>query len=425
MAEVVFRQRVLHFLKSDSHEFLTEVDEERWKRNMRWLDRSGLALPLATRLEALRSVTMVPASIRAELQSRLRDNQKRMERMLAYFGETSHALETARVRHCCAKGFSLIPDCFGSIRERHQVDLDFLVAPDDLSAACRALEKLGYCAQHSNQSGELRLVKPWKKHIGVGGYLYQLPEPPPVELHTGFWEPEKDGVELPPLIIASHLTEIHEIAGVYFSRPQPAYQFVYLLLHVFRHLLSSWVRLLSLYEVAAFIRTRSGEGHLWSDVKRLVEQDVRLSSACALVLGLVDFAFTPEFPRDLRELFAGNLSSDSAFWIDRWSAAWLLTDPPGNKLNLLVQKQFWTDDGVWRRYLRRRLFPIRRPHRFSDDVAGSGRRTLLYRAENAWYQASRAWYHVTSGCTYLPALWRWNRSKQRRPDLIYRPIDGL
>ena len=142
----------------------------------------------------------------------------------------------------------------------------------------------------------------------------------------------------------------------------PAYHFVYLLLHIFRHLLGSWTRLLSLYEVATFIRTRKSEDDVWADAARSSKRIKCLASACALVLGLVDCTFPIDMPTPLREIGVRSLSAESALWIERHSTAWLLADPPGNKLSLLVQRQFWADHRRWRRYLRRRLLPIRKPH---------------------------------------------------------------
>ena len=421
---LTLRQIVLRFLATNSLELFEDIDRDIWERNLRWLDRSGLALPLAARFEVLRPGPRVPMEVRLALHSRLLDNQNRMERMLKFLHEATHALNVAGVRSCCVKGFSLIPDCFDGIRERHQVDLDFLIAPVDLRAAQTAIESLGYRVQHASTSGEVRLIKPWKKHIRIHGYLYQLPEPPAIELHSRFWEVGDDEIELPPISIFPGATEPHEVSGVEFSRLRPAYQFLYLLLHIFRHLLGSWTRLLSLYEVATFIRKRQDCKELWDKVARLIGKDESLSSVCALILGLVDSAFPQELPLTLHKLRSENLSQDSALWLDRCATAWLLANPPGNKLNLLVQKQFWADRDIWRQYLLRRLLPIRAPHRLSDEALEPARRTLAYRAEAFLYQVSRAWYHVRSDFTYLIALMRWNRS-QNGDNSTYQIANGL
>lgn len=417
------RRAVLRFLATNSLDFFIGLKEEAWQQNLRWLDRSGLALPLAARFEALRPTPGVSERVRTVLRSRLQDNQQRMERMLDFFRETTRALNAVGARYCCVKGFSLIPDCFDGIRERHQVDLDFLVAPEDLKVARRATEALGYHVQHASPSGEVRLIKPWSRYIGISGYLYQLPEAPPIELHSRLWEADQDEIDFSSLSIDSGAREVHEVGGVEFPRLRPAYQFLYLLLHILRHLLGSWTRLVSLYEIATFIRARRTDKELWAEAARLIGADHRLSSACALILGLVHVAFPQDLPEALREIYAANLSADSAAWLYRYATTWLLADPPGNKLNLLVQRQFWSDRQVWRQYLRRRLLPIRAPHRLSEQAVRSTRRALAYRFEEARYQASRAWYHVKSDWSYLMALLRWNRRRRLPSSSVYQLAD--
>jgi hypothetical protein len=292
------------------------------------------------------------------------------------------------------------------------VDLDFLVALRDSSRARSIIEALGYRVQRDSASGELRFTKSWSKHLGINAYLYQLPEPPPIEIHTHVWEPESEEIGLPSLTGFVDAIETHETCGVQFPRLRPPYQFVYLLLHIFRHLLGSWTRLLSLYEISAFVRSHSVDDQLWTEVGQIIGEDENLASACALILGLVDAAFSIDLPQPLREVYLRNLSSESALWIESYSRAWLFSVPPGNKLALLVQKQFCSDDQAWRRYLRRRLLPLRKLHELSDETVKSAKANPAYRAEDLRYKTSRAWYHVRSDCEYLIARLRWEQLRQ-------------
>jgi hypothetical protein len=419
----LLRKMVVRFLRTDRLELFEEAKEKDWRNNLRWLDRSGLALPLAARFEALRPGVALPDGIRAALQSRLLDNQRRMERMLGFFEETTRALTVSGVQYCCVKGFSLIPDCFDGIRERHQVDLDFLVAPQDSRRAQCAIEGLGYRVQRASVSGETRFIKPWNKHLGADAYLYVLPEPPPIELHTRMWEPEVEAIDFPTLSGFFDAIELHEISGVQFPRLRPAHQFVFLLLHIFRHLLGSWVRLLSLYEVATLILARSTEGAVWTEVSQIIGKDTRLASACALVLGLVDQPFSIALPQPLREVCLRSLSTESALWMELYSTPWLFADPPGSKLALLVQKQFCSDHNVWQRYLLRRLLPLRRPHALSDEATTSTKKTLIYRAADTWYKTSRLSYHLRSDCEYLIARLQWERHRQTHCGPLHRVVD--
>jgi len=421
---LVLRRKIVQFLCTDRLEYLNASETE-WMRNLPWLDRSGLALPLAARFEALRPGARVPSAVRSALRSRLADNQRRMERMLEYFQEAVRVLEGSQVRYCCVKGFSLIPDCFDTIRERHQIDLDLLIAPQDLNRAQGALERLGYRVQCADESGEVRLVRAWKKHLGVHAYLYQPPEPPPIELHTKVWESEADEMEFPLVSGFSDAAEDHEVCGVAFCRLRPAHHFVYLLLHIFRHLLGSWTRLLSLYEIATFIRAHSSKDDVWAEAIQIIESDKVLASACALVLSLVDATFPSDMPSHLRQICARSLSPESAIWIEHYSTAWLLADPPGSKVSLLVQRQFWPDRQAWRVYLTRRLLPFRKPHQLSDELVESTKRGLAYRVEEAGYKVSRAWYHVRSDFEFLRAWLRWTQEAQTRTGPARQVVNGL
>src|ERR1700733_2452406 len=117
---ISFRQRVVRFLGASEPDTLTGISEEEWKGNLRWLDRSGLALPLAARLKISGSAG-IPAPIRDALRARLLDNESRMQTMLGFFAEVTQALSESGVHYCSVKGFSLIPECFSHIAERHQV----------------------------------------------------------------------------------------------------------------------------------------------------------------------------------------------------------------------------------------------------------------------------------------------------------------
>jgi hypothetical protein len=420
-----FRKGIVCFLGTGDAGLLNGSEERDWETHLRWLDRSGLALPLAASIEATQRSAPVPEAIKDALRMRLLDNGKRMEEIFRQFAAVQRALAAANVQYCCVKGFSLVPDCFDAIRERHQVDLDFLVAREYSGQAQRAIETLGYRVRSASDSGEVRLIKPWKQHLGINAYLYQMPEAPPIELHSRVWEPGDECIDFSSLTGFLDACEMHEVSGVQFPRLRAPYQFVYLLLHIFRHLLGSWIRLLSLYEIAIFVRARADEPGLWAEVNHIIGGDARLASACALVLGLVNEAFPIEWPPILNHLYKRNLSSESALWIKDYSTAWLFTDPPGNKLSLLLQQQFSSDHNAWRRYRRRRLLPLRKPHALSDEAVKTVKATWAYRMEAVRYKAGRAWYHVHSDCTYLAALLKWKRVRRSATRAGQHALDEL
>jgi hypothetical protein len=404
-----FRKAVVAFLVTDDCASLDAYTTADWVDQFRWLDRSGLALPLAVRILESRHASRFPAPVVRALTIRLCDNESRMKSILELFCDIQAALARERIKFCCLKGFSLIPDVYGSIRERHQLDIDLLIDPRDAARAVLAVGPLGYTLTKNGASGEMHLTRAWKRHLTADSWLYQIPEGPPLELHTRLWEPETELVDFPIPLGSMNRIEVNFVAGVAVPRLAPAWQFVSLVLHIFRHLLDSWVRLLSLYEVSVYLRCNQQDDDLWAEVSTILATDTRLSSACTLVLQLVKREFRAKFPEGLDELCRLSLTADSSTWCENFGESWLYADPPGTKLSLLVQRQFSASRNAWRAYLRRRLFPRRLPPKLSDDASTKVKRSMRYRAAEAGYQARRVGYHIASDWQYLWAAARWKR----------------
>lgn len=404
-----FRKAVVAYLATNDSASLETVTQSDWMDQFHWLDRSGLALPLATRLLESEAALRMPGWVIRALTTRLCDNERRMKSMLNLFDQIRTALADAYISFCCLKGFSLIPDAYGGIRERHQVDFDLLIVPGDVRRAVAAVEPLGYKLDKMATSGEIRLTRHWKKHLTADSWLYDTSEGPALEFHTRLWEPESELVDftIPHRYMSRICVGI--IEGVAVPRLATAWQFVSLVLHIFRHLLDSWVRLLSLHEVAVYLRSRKMDYDLWDEVARILEHDTYLSSASALVLQLVTREFRAELPEALHNLCRLYLTADSALWCEQFSLEWLYADPPGSKLSLLIHKQFCPNADAWRAYLWRRLFPRATPPKLSDDVAMQVRRSMRYRVAEAIFRAQRACYHIASDWQFLRAAARWMR----------------
>jgi len=406
----LFRKAVVTFLATGRTARLEGWKENEWTKQFPWLDRSGLALPFAARLlEGVGTRPRIPESVLQSLEKRLHDNERRMSAMLTSLDTIQSLLAAQRLRFCCLKGFSLIPDCYSTIRERHQVDFDLLIDSSDASHATVTLETLGYKLVHTADSGEMRLARPWTRHLTADSWLYDLSEGPAVELHTQLWEPE---TELGGFSIPKEWMEgiyMRTVRGVAIPCLAPAWQFFQLLLHVFRHLLDSWVRLLSIYEIAIFLRREHKNDELWHGVVRLTAADPGMASACALVLSIVSAEFSVWLPSPLGDLCQGYLSKESALWVEHFREEWVYADPPGTKLALLVQRQFCKDRAAWRSYSLRRLFPFRIPHSISDDAAVRTKLKVRYLMDALFYQLRRLGYHLSSDCNYLRSVARWKQ----------------
>jgi hypothetical protein len=405
-----FRKAVVAFLVTNRAPLLEEWKENDWVKEFFWLDRSGLALPLAARLlDGASTRPRIPDAVLLSLERRLRDNQRRMSAMLTSQQAIQSLLAARQVRFCCLKGFSLIPDCYSAIRERHQVDFDLLIDLSDTSRAAAALESLGYKAVHAGGSGEMRFVRPWTMHLTADSWLYDVSEGPAVELHTFLWEPETELVDLSLREGWMEGIYTRTVNGVTIPCLAPEWQFLHLLLHVFRHLLDSWVRLLSTYEIAVILDREQENDELWHKVRQLAETDARLASACALVLSIVNTEFALRLPSSLGGLCHEYLSRESALWVEHFREEWLYADPPGTKLALLVQRQFCADRSNWRSYSLRRLFPVRVPHSLSAEADTHTRLSFRYAMDEMSYQWSRIGYHLLSDWNYVRSIARWKQ----------------
>ncbi len=405
-----FRKAVVRFLATNQLPFLEDWKESEWTRHFYWLDRTGLALPIAERLlRCADAVPRIPESVFHALERRLHDNQRRMSDMLTLQESIQSLLSARAVRFCCLKGFSLVPDYYSGMRERHQVDFDLLVDPCAVDRAAEALESLGYKSARAGDSGETRLVRPWKRHLTAKSWQYQVSEGPAIELHTHIWEPQSELADFSLRGGWMDHIDMRSVEGINIPCLSPAWQFLHLVLHIFRHLLDSWVRILSVFEIATILRKEESNDELWQEVRWFVELDARLASACALVLSIVSAEFSVPLPSTFTALCQNSLSKESALWVQHFREEWLYANPPGTKLALLVQRQFCRDHAAWKSYSLRRLFPFRAPHSLSVEAAKRSRLSARYAIDTMGYQMTRLSYHLISDVKYLISVARWKR----------------
>jgi hypothetical protein len=394
---------------------LSEFSAREWSLQVGVLDRAGLCLPLYSRLLEDGNCASLPLQALAALERRRRDNTQRMSSMLLTFGQAVAALQRAGVPFLCVKGFSLIPEYLTELWQRHQIDFDLLVAPKDLLRAQEVLEKLGYKLT-AVDGDERRLRIPVSRPLAHNAYLYNSQEGAAIELHSGFWEA---GAEALPLCCpkdAFEQAEIHTVGSVSFLRLARHHAFLYQVLHVFRHFLGSWARLLWLYEIAAYMCRYRDDDALWRKVQALLRTDARLAEAAALVLLSAQDLFACPIPPALGSVCTLPAGSPVRVWISHYAQRWLLTDMPGNKLNLLLQRHFFPDSRAWRHYLVSRLAPRGKRPMLCEGIERNAAKSLAYRAANLRFQTARIWHHLSTGAGFAVASIAWKlhlRSNQK------------
>jgi hypothetical protein len=386
---------------------LDTYSARKWARHIGVLDRAGLALPLYARLLAGGRDAELPREAVAELERRRNDNARRMEAMLQRFGEAVQALQRANVQFLCVKGFSLLPEFLHQPWQRHQIDFDFLVRPGEETRAQNALEELGYKLT-AVEGGERRLRIPAKKALGHDAYLYDIQEGSSIELHSAFWE--AGVIDLPMRCgeDAFESAEMHAMGGISFPRLAPTYAFLYQVLHVFRHFLGSWARPLWFYEIAAYVNRFHADDARWSRVCALISSDASMADAAGLVLLTAREIFGCPIPAAFEDICAVVEDSAIGLWVRRYAREWLLTDMPGNKLNLLLHRHFIREDRSWRRYLADRLAPRRKKPRLCEGIDPAVAQRLSYRLADFRFRSGRFAYHLRAGAGLALAAVRWS-----------------
>ncbi|MFZ1084096.1 MAG: nucleotidyltransferase family protein [Terracidiphilus sp.] len=385
---------------------LSNYSAHEWSLQLGVLDRVGLTLPFYARLLEEGKCASLPVPAIAALEQRRRDNAQRMKRMLMTFGQAAAVLQQAGVRFVCVKGFSLIPEYLTELWQRHQIDFDLLIAPVDALRAQRALEALGYRLT-AVDGDERRLRIPAPRPLGHNSYLYQPQEGAAIELHSEFWDP---GAEAYPMLCPRDYfaqAEMHTVGSVTYLRLARHHAFLYQVLHVFRHFMGSWARLLWLYEIAAFLHRHREDDALWQQVRELLCADARLAEAAALVLLCAQNLFACPLPPALENLCTLPAESPMRLWIDRYAQRWLLADMPGNKLNLLLHRHFIPDDPTWRRHLVHRLAPFGKRPVLCEGLDRIVAKSMAYRTANLRFQATRIWHHLRTGAGFAIASASW------------------
>lgn len=395
---------------------LSRFSHIEWMRHVGVLDRTGLTLPVYARMLVSGDWSRLPQATIEALEKRRRDNTKRMEGMLEAFGHAAQALDQAGVPFLCVKGFSLFPEFLEEPWQRHQIDFDLLIAPHDADRAQMTLEVLGYKLTGIAGDGERRLRIPVAHALSHDAYLYQPQQGGAIEVHSRFWEAGAEELSLTLPLDAFEQAEMCTLGTVSFMRLSRHHAFLYQVMHVFRHFMGTWARPLWLYEIASFIQRNRDDDALWQRVRRLVLEDPTVAKAAALVLLATNEVFACSIPSALESVCT--LPDDSPFqlWIRHYARRWILTDMPGNKLNLLLQRHFFSDRSRWRRYLAGRLIPMNARPVFCEGIEENIARGIHYRIASLRFQATRAWHHIRSGAGFAVAYVAWGMQLRSNQD---------
>jgi hypothetical protein len=354
---------------------------------MNWLDWSGMALPFFARLRRFEADARLSEEWHRALTERLARNVERTQDMLQEAQRISAAFRSLGIKAALLKGFTLAPDFSYNPYFRHQVDFDFLVAPESARPAAEAL------------------------HIpSAHDDIYALQRQRQVDLHISIWEPcAWLPVESPQDCLEQ--SQSQTIHGAEFLSLALDDKFLFQVLHAFRHSFRSWMRAAWVLEVAHCVEMHQEDAALWNRVIQRAGSTLLTKRIFAFVVGLIERLFASPIPSLLRNWTAEAMSSSLQTWLDHFACDWATSDWPGSLSNLFLTAEFVPDPRLRRQYWRSRLFPKKEQASLGSQVATTGAKQFLQlQAARLSYVAQRAALHLKDIAGLPVQQMRWRRA---------------
>jgi hypothetical protein len=377
---------------------------------------------LLKRLTSLNAAGVLPPTVRTRFEQHLADNQCRVEHIASGFGSLNRGFDSAGVNYAVIKGFSLVPEFCPDASLRVQSDLDYLINKQSLQPAQRVLGEAGYfLTRYSTR--EFVFSKPQKRTPSRFDNPYVADTDALVELHLTLWDSEEHSFQLPkPQFTLDH-TSIHRWRGLSFPILQEQDVLLLQLLHIFGHVLTSWVKMSWLLELINFLNQRWSDTLFWEKVDQRVQETPDFAEFVALVMGLTIKVFeAPISP--VAERWTTRLRPAAKLWLDYYGRSWTFENHayhenslfPQAKLSLLLHQEYIADAETRKRALRRRLFPWKWPSRIGvSDKQESGRQ-LYENWRTRGFVLHMLAFHFGAGLRYFWELPRWrelNRNASR------------
>jgi hypothetical protein len=398
------------------------------RKLLRWLDQSGAALYLADRLRQIDGLDLLPPAFRQALEHRLASNRERTADMLEEFRLLVGSFADHGVRCCALKGFTLIPDFCPAPHLRHQTDFDFLIAPESLSGASRALQAHGYNQQGIGPDGQVTFATPLRHIPSADDDIYARPWHREVDLHVSLHRTEH-GVSI--ATPADELSRVRQktLAGVSFPALATDDMFSLQVLHAFNHLLGSWVRLSWLLEIGHFLDLHHEDDALWHSIIERTQKEPATRNAFGLVLCLTQALFARPIPHALDEWCLQPLPGRIKLWVREFGLRTAISDLDGAKLTLFVHQEFFRRADSRKAYLIRRIFPLGRQSSVGMVPTAAPGARIKARVSRWLHSMRRAAFHARElVCLPVDAI-RWQsaiRAMERPPIRLEEPqgIDG-
>ena len=372
---------------------LAKISSGESRKLLRWLDRSGLALSFLRRLHTCQVASLLPAEILLALEQRLAKNTRRLHDMLDEFHRLHQAFHAYDVSAVTLKGFSLAPDFCEDLSLRHQTDFDFLIAPESVESAAKALQSCGYSTARLSHSGESCFTTPLLHIPSQNDDLYAVQPHRQVDLHTSISENY-------PWLSLQVPSDCLAHAGLQTINGRPrlglslADKFLVQTLHAFRHSFRSWIRLSWLLEISRCMVLHRNDRALWDRVILRAGETLPVRRAIALILRLTHRLFASPIPPQMKAWSRDAVTPAMYAWLEKFSVTWAVADWPGSLSNLFLAKDFIPDRKLRIEYLQSRILPRKAQISLGTLAKSSRLLSLQLRPAQLRYVAHRSSVHL-------------------------------
>jgi|GEM_PF-333892 len=374
-------------------------EPRQWKQHLRWLDVGGIALSLHDVISRQGMEEVIPVEIQSRWRRNLQDNLQRMDELATELCAIHSTFQRGHVCYATLKGFSLVPLSVPRMELRSQVDLDFLVAEDDILRAKELLEARGYHLRAvSGRSWEFKAnenaVLGWRDQ-------YQPIAARIVELHV---ETRDTAHPLLPRI------RWQSFQNVDMPVLHPADLYLGQGLHLFKHIHSEFFRVAHLLEFRRHTVARAEEQSFFEDVRHAAADHPRAMQGLAVAIAVAENATGNFAPNSLRSWTTDQMPRGVRRWVQEYGAQATAAMFPGSKNYLLLQRELEAANVMPRRPVRQSLLPRALPPAIVVPRAQEPlRETYLRHRLQIWFLFFRARFHLVQGVRYLYESWRWNR----------------
>ncbi|MGO9437239.1 MAG: nucleotidyltransferase family protein [Terracidiphilus sp.] len=374
-----------------------------WRWILYWLDISGLALYLLARLTELGLERCLPEPILERLKENLAENRERTDALLREAAAISRALTRQRIAFALLKGITLTPDSVPDSALRWQIDLDFLVAACDATAARHVLMSFGY-GLHAVCGNTMEFTAGYSGAPDIRK-IYRIHSQRSLELHMLSTTEGRNGRRSDRL----SRTQLRSFQGTWIPTLTPADILVQQSVHLFKHLCGEHTRASWVLEFWRHVEARRNDTAFWSEVERIaaIEPQAEIALAAAVLLSTLTFGGAA--PDHLALWATDRLPHKVRLWVETFGPRVLLADSAGNKLYLILRQEL-RGGKAHRPTIRRLVFPAHLPPPITRAAPGERLRSRLarYRTES-YYLFLRLQFHVVEGLKYAIELSLWQR----------------